>query len=72
MAGAASTLIKAWIATVLKPQLQVSMREGLPLSELGEALIGYGAGILVKGAGKTPDEVRKVLEDALTAEAEPG
>lgn len=60
-------LIKLWIESVLKPQLQVSMREGLPLEELGKALIGYGAGVLAKGASFSPDQIRAVLEEALTS-----
>jgi hypothetical protein len=63
-------MLKAWIDAVLKPKLTSSMRDGIPLEELGNALVGYGAGVLRKGCGKTPDEVRKVLEDALAAPPE--
>jgi hypothetical protein len=55
-------LLKAWIDSVLKPQLQASLRDGLPLRDLGESLIGYGAAVLVKGCKLSHDDVRKVLE----------
>lgn len=60
-------MLKAWIDAVLKPQLLSSVRDGVPLAELGKALIGYGAGVLRKGAGMTPDDIRKVLEDTLAS-----
>jgi hypothetical protein len=68
--GMTSVMLRAWIDAVLKPKLTSSIRDGVPLEEMGNALIGYGAGVLRMGCGKTPDEIRKVLEDALAAPPE--
>lgn len=57
-------LLKAWVETVLKPQIAVSMREGIPLDKLGGALIGYGVTALRSG-GMSDDEIRRVVEAAL-------
>lgn len=58
-------MVKLWVDAVLKPMLHRSLRDGIPLAELGGALIGYGVSVL-KGGGKTPDEIRAVLEDVLS------
>ena len=55
-------MLKAWIDAVLKPRVVSGVREGIPLDELGRALIGYGAAVLRKGCGMSQDAIRAELE----------
>jgi hypothetical protein len=58
-------LIRAWVNSVLKPQIELSVREGVPLDKIGSALIGAGVSALRIGGKMTDDQIRAVVEDVL-------
>jgi len=51
--------------SVLKPKLDLAVRQGIPLSQVGAAFLGYGVRIC-RTAGLSPDEIRGVIEAAIT------
>lgn len=59
------TMIRAWIDAVLVPAAREWAKSGLPLSQLGGILLGYGVRISREG-GVSDLDIRKTVEAALT------
>lgn len=62
MAGMTKMMLTAWIDAVLKPLANKWVTEGLPLEQLGGALIGYGIKVLRTG-GWSDDRIQEEIID---------
>ena len=57
-------MIEAWVNAVLKPAAKKWVAEGLPLSQFGGILVGYGISML-RGASISEAEIRETVEGVL-------
>ena len=63
--SATTVMIRAWFDAVIKPTAAAWARQGIPLTQFGEVLLGYGVGVLRSG-GVADDAIRTVFEKAIS------